>query len=370
MTGERYINIKYYSGIVLLFILLISCTGMMPDPSARDDGLTSGDPQENTSNELPPGYVPPGWSAPVLHYNTEEYFPAAVTHYLQAPGQYANDSSFAIQGNTNNLLGPPSGGGSIAPDISSLVSLGMAGGSVTLKFEPPLADHPDNIGGYDFIIFGNAYWYSGDPSSVWKEPAEIWIMKDENSNTLPDDTWYLIPGSHLSDEDTPGDLIYDAADPGDPPPEDKKTAWWPSGTASPLIIPNQLLLPDVLYDTSGAGESCWGYADVTPALLLGDMSGADGSAGDNVMNDTEDYPEIDPVYFYTTPDTHGDSKIDPGSGGGDAFKIEWAVDPDTFAPANLDEVSWIKIVSGTQKTGILGEYSPEIDGAARVRRSQ
>jgi hypothetical protein len=363
---------------VVLFVLsaffvvaVVSCS-INPDPSGGDGSTESGNGNGDSGDgPLPPGYVPPGWSDPTLAYAASEYFPAEVTDFVQAPGQYAKSSSFKIEGNEDKLLGPPEGGGTYSPDNSSIVSLGMAGGSVTVEFDPPIENHSDNIGGYDFIVFGNAYWSGGNPSSVWQEPGTIWVMKDEDGNGEPDDTWYLIPGSHLSNGDSFQDIEYSNTDDGVPPPPDKKDSWWPDGTASPFPIEDVFLLPDNLYNTDGGVDQCWGYVDAAPTMKLGDLSGAVGGAGENKLNDTEDYPEIDPVFFYTTPDTHGDQKIDAGSGGGNAIKLEWAVNPDTFDTEPLDEVSWIKIVSGTLLTDdTFGEYSCEVDAVARVRRSQ
>jgi hypothetical protein len=341
--------------------VLLGISACSPDPGGPSD----------------PGYVPPSWTEPNLAYEKEAYFPAEVAAFLQAPGQYAQDENFRIEDNENKVLGPPAGGGTYSPDQSSVVSLGMAGGSVTLKFDPPIEDHPDNIGGYDFIVFGNSYWSGGGPEKIWQEPGTVWVMKDENGNGNPDDTWYLIPGAHLEkDSDTAQTVTYDT-DPEtqEPPPADKIETWWPAGTNTPLDINGVFLLPPSLYETGGSSESSRGYCDAAPTLLLGDMSGADGSGTDNSLEDTEDYPEIDPVYFYTTPDDHTAAGIDAGSGGGNAVDIKWAVDPADFSPAGegnsgLDEVSWIKIVSASADTNNLGDYSSEVDAVARVRRKQ
>src|SRR6185369_4293234 len=49
----------------------------------------------------------------------------------------------------------------------------------------------------DAIVFGNAVWVGSNPNRRFAEPAVIEISRDINGNGLPDDPWYLIPGSHL-----------------------------------------------------------------------------------------------------------------------------------------------------------------------------
>ena len=359
--------IKYRSFAVLipliwLFLIVQACTGIHPPPVFEDNQLPQPGDEE---------YVPTGWAEPQLAYADSAYFPVEVVvsepATIVTPGQHANSEVYGVLQNMEKLLGPPSGGGVYTPDSSSVVSLGMAGGSVTVRFDPPLENHPDNIGGYDFIVFGNAYWSGGGPENAWQEPGVVWVMKDENLNGEPDDTWYLIPGSHQSTGQM-AEITYSSSDGGLPPPAEFKDQWWPDGVLSPLAIPNVFLLPDTLYSTGGSNELCWGYGDVTPTLRLGDLSGADG-ADEESLSDPEDYPGIDPVFFYTVPDTHGDRAIDPGSGGGDAMKLEWAVNPDTLATVTLDQVSWVRIASATHTTGVLGEFSCEVDAIVRVRRS-
>ena len=340
-----------------LLSLLLSCSGLTPD--TQEEG-------SNTTNEdLPAGYVPDGWEElPPLAYERSEYYPAEVIPdgCIKAPGLFVNSSTYSVSANSDKLLDFPSGGGTIIPDNSSVVSLGMAGGSVTVKFDPPIENHADNIGGYDFIVFGNAYWYGGNSSKAWQEPGVIWIMKDEDGDGVMNDTWYLIPGSHLSSGNSAENITYLA--------DDLAENWWPDEAPSPLTLTSVFTLPDSLFSFSGTGDISSGYADVTPTLILGDMSGASGdSSSDNSIRNSEDYPEIDPVYFYTTPDPPGDRTIDAGSGGGDAIDMDWAVDPETFLSVSLDEISWIKIVGATTLYDeTLGDYSPEIDGITRVRR--
>lgn len=265
---------------------------------------------------------------PELHYVEAQYYPSEVTSYFQAPGQYIDN--YLIANNIEKLLGPPKGGGTYSPDNSSIASLGEAGGNIVVKFEPPILNHPDNIGGYDFIVFGNSFW-SGGPSYPQAEPGFIEVMQDTNQNNLPDDTWYILMPSDKKQFIEKVNITYS---------ETVRT--WKSKAGFNYKI---------------------ALCEVTPTLKLGDMSGADGN-NDNKLDNTEDLPDIDPVYFYTTPDTPGDLKIDPGSGGGDAFDISWALDINNLETVTLAEISWIKITTGKLADGA----STEIDAITRVRR--
>ena len=58
----------------------------------------------------------------------------------------------------------------------------------------------------------------------------------------------------------------------------------------------------------------------------------------------------------------------PGSGGGSAIAIRWAVDPATGVPANLDRIDFIRTTTGINAVHpILGEISTEISAIADVR---
>ncbi len=323
------------------------------------------------------GYVPSGWTEPELAYERSEYFPSRVVEYRQAPGQFAFHPDFNIEKNKSRLLGPPSGAGIYGADNSSVVSLGMAGGSVTLEFSPPLENHPDNIGGYDFIVFGNSFWSGGRPELPMSEAGIIEVMKDENGNNMPDDTWYLIPGSHISKSDSTinisyslqwteggGTLFWDTVPAGQEGSHifTATQPWWSGDLPDPDVFLTLRILSDEVYSGGLDFASVWGYADSAPTALRGDLD------GDGVIRGEFDYPEIDPAFFYTVPDTHGDNIIDPGSAGGTAVDILWAVDSG-FQPALLDEVSWIRISSASLSIHyFLGEYSCEVDGVSRVRR--
>lgn len=66
-----------------------------------------------------------------------------------------------------------------------MVSLGGQGGYIVAGFDHNVTN---SQGGYDIVIKGNPYSYQN-------EPGIIWVMKDDNGNGLPDDTWYELKGS-------------------------------------------------------------------------------------------------------------------------------------------------------------------------------
>lgn len=312
-------------------------------------------------------------------------FAARVVEYRPAPGQNVNAGAPVSFNDPTKALGAPVGGGTSAPDNSKVVTLGGFGGSITLKFDHTIRHDPCNAFGVDAIVFGNAFWVGQNPARRWAEAAVIEIAKDVNGAPGP---WFVIAGSSLPG--APGvvgapasvassqqwDL---AAGTGFPPankgwyPQAPAFPGWPSTyTTSGFVLPGVFAALPVVNPSglpSGA-QGYWGYADMSPTLLLGDMSGAAGAAGvDNRLDQPEDRPGIDPAQFYTSPSDPRALAIAPGSGGGDAFAIAWAVDPATGAPANLDGFDYIRISTGVNAVlaGGLGEMSAEIGGVAEVR---
>ena len=101
-----------------------------------------------------------------------------IPEYRPAPGQHINDP----------LTGTPGAASLLAGGISTPVSLGAYGGYIIFGFDHTIENDPHNPYGIDFTIFGNAFQGSS-------EPGIVRVMKDENGNGLPDDTWYEIAGS-------------------------------------------------------------------------------------------------------------------------------------------------------------------------------
>ncbi|MCH7808512.1 MAG: hypothetical protein IIB60_04750 [Planctomycetes bacterium] len=304
-------------------------------------------------------------------------FAAEVVGYSPAPGQFVRDPEPPPPGEPDPpvfndpllALGPPVGGGTSATfgeGLSSLVTLGGFGGSITLAFDHTVQDHPLNPFGMDAIVFGNAFWVFGDPDFRFAECGLIEICLDVYENNCADGPWYLIPGSHITDPTAQyAEQIWDN-DWLDPtfPPEDQ--SWEPPGffdnsdqrTTSGYLLPADVFGQGTVENPSGDEnvEGIFGYADYSPTLILGDIN-ADGFAEDPLMA---------PEEFYTVPDDPRSTGITGGSGGGDAFDIAWAIDPATGVPANLPGFDVIRITNGVNVVSFLGEVSPEIDAVSDV----
>lgn len=289
-------------------------------------------------------------------------FATTVVDFSPAPGQYVNVSQY---NDADRALGPPVGGGTYNPDSSSLVSLGGFGGSITLAFDHTVMDEAANPRCLDAIVFGNASWVGGNANRHWAECGYIEISRDINSNGLPDDPWYLIPGSHITDPAGQWETQTwddDIEDPDNPPDNPN---WIPPGcsgvwTTEGYRLPADVFDVPILENPNGPGateEGIYGYADYTPTLILGDLD------ADNVVDD----PDMLPEDFYTVPDDTLTVGITPGAGGGDAFDIAWAIDPATGQPAHLDGFDFIRITNGVNfVTETFGEISTEIDAVADV----
>ncbi len=300
------------------------------------------------------------YTSPLL---AQSPFATEVLEYRPAPGQFVQDPAF---NDPAAALGAPVGGGTLDGDETKAVSLGGFGGVLVLGFDHTVRDDPRNPFGLDCILFGNAFWVGGDVNRRWGEPATIEISLDANKNSVADDPWFLVPGSHITDPPARWESQTwddDANDSTYPPTE----AWWvPIGeigvwqTWGYRLPENPFEIGLILENPNGPfaiEEGIWGYADCSPTLMLGDMD------GDNSIDDAEITPEA----FYTVPDDPFAVGVDAGSGGGDAFDIAWAIDPDTGLPAALPGFDFIRITNATNVLfGPFGERSAEICGVADV----
>lgn len=291
-------------------------------------------------------------------------FAVEVIAFDPAPGQFVNSAAFS---DPMQALGPPEGEGAATGNNTSVVNLGGFGGSIVLRFDHVVENHPLNPMGLDAIVFGNAFYVGGDSEARWAECAtiEIGLDGDGSGDINGDERWYLIAGSHTSSGSIAPLVITwddDLADMSHPP---ALASWIPPGRSGAwnsraFALPPDVFESVVLFNDAPlpGDEGVWGYADTSPTLLRGDFD------GDDIVDD----PLVTPEDFYTVPDDPFNIGVDEGSAGGDAFDIAWAIDPMTGQPAHLAGFDMIRITNPTHIIlGPIGEKSPEIDAAADVR---
>jgi hypothetical protein len=247
-----------------------------------------------------------------------------VVEYHPGPNALLTDPAKAV--------GTPQGGGPSTPNNAGVVSLGGPGGYIVLKFNTPVTDDPDNPMGLDCIVYSNAFWVGGNPQVKFQEPAIIEISEDVNGNGIPDDPWYLIPGSR--------DFPYVPFPAVSEPPGQSNS------DSAPYLLAGSIRNPN-LFDANLSNDNTeynWGYAEMNPTLS----------------------PYLD---NYVRPDDPQTVGMTRRCGGGDAFDIAWAVDAQGH-PAGIKQFHFIRLTAFISRTfGALGTASPEIEAVAAVARA-
>jgi len=273
-------------------------------------------------------------------------FVKTIHSYLPAPGQYTNSEQ----------IGRPAAAQSIVSKLNGLVSLGGYGGYIVVGFDHSIENDPANPYGVDFTIFGNA-------TSIWSETGIVQVMRDDNANGLPDDTWYEIAGSDHHFSTTKANYQMTYTNPGDgivadinwtdnigqsgtmransfhQQPYYPMSAWFPGVNTGQLTFSGTLVAGNI--DISSAMQvvvhpRAFGYADNTKTISL-----------------TENLPD-NPYTF----------EIE-GSGG-DAIDISWARDANRNY-VELNKIDFVRIYTGMNAiAGWLGEISAEIAGIRDV----
>ncbi len=276
----------------------------------------------------------------------EAQYISEVISYTPAPGQFINEAPWGL----------PESAASIIGGVNGSLCLGAFGGEVIFRFEAPVENHPDNPFGVDFTIFGN-------PLPDWSEPGVVWVMKDENGNGAPDDTWYELAGSdyHFSSTRKNYQVIY--TNPCDTVARDVP---WEDQLGNAGFIransahvqpyyPCQDFFPGIpAEEYTVTGSMIRGAVDVNHPPLLKSARRAFGYA--------DNQPRGNPPY--TLPDNPYTPELE--NAGGDAFDISWALDADGNH-VELDMIHFIRVVNAViHEGGWLGEVSTEITGAVDI----
>ena len=266
-----------------------------------------------------------------------------VFEYKPAPGQFINKAPFGLPGNADNVLGAPDG---------SVISLGGFGGSITVGFDQPIRNDPQNPYGVDFTVGGNAF-----PN--WTEPGAVMVMKDENGNGLPDDTWYELAGSdyHFSSSKKV-DITY--FNPGYTVAHD---VLWETGEGEAGVIfknnfHRQPYYPQpVIFNNVNNLEEK--YTGTAVKIRV------NRSNPGFVTSGSLSFGYADNKSGNSTPTIPGNPYFDDENGrSADGFDLSWAVN-EQGNPVVLDEVHFVKVYNAAQENaGWLGEASTEIEGFA------
>ncbi|MDE6109565.1 MAG: PKD domain-containing protein [Muribaculaceae bacterium] len=128
-----------------------------------------------------------------------------VLDYAPAPGQFVNILPEYTPGDSYDDITRKA---AASLNVGREISLGAWGGSATLRLKTPV----ENIAGPDLRVCGNAILSGTDAAGQpygSGEPGIVEVMRDENGNGLPDDTWYVLRGE-LYDEAVELTVIYSA----------------------------------------------------------------------------------------------------------------------------------------------------------------
>lgn len=269
-----------------------------------------------------------------------------VLEYKPAPGQFINSSPWGIPHATKTLVG----------GVTGSMSLGSFGGYVIFKFANSVENNPNNPFGVDFTIFGN-------PLTDWSEPGVVWVMKDENGNGLPDDTWYELAGSdyYFSSTIKNYEVTYT-----NPAQSVAANVPWTDNKGNSGFV----------YANSFHTQSYYPLTDSFPSVNSEKYTLKGTRIADAVDSTIKTYVKSYKRAFgyvdnqlrgsapYTVPDNP--YTLQKENSGGDAFDIDWAVDANGNY-VNLDKIDFIKVQNCVlANAGWLGEVSTEITGAVVV----
>jgi hypothetical protein len=186
---------------------------------------------------------------------------------------------------------------------------GGFGGYAVYKFDHSVEKKGDNRG--EIKIGGNAF-------PTWNEPGAIWVSQDDNNDSLPNDTWYELKGSHTLAADTVRRYalsfrkdytwVDSIADIGTYPAIQRWPTEAPTGMTELTLVGTRLNKSTVYIDNSA---DIWGYADVIDdgRVSLSNAIQADGTS--------IDLPFIDFLKIVTAvhdaDTTFGERSTEPGT---------------------------------------------------------
>ncbi len=281
----------------------------------------------------------------LLNLTVKAQYVSEIIEYQPAPGQLINTTAF----------GSPQAAESIVGNINGLVSLGAYGGYIIVKMEEPVENDPLNPYGIDFSIFSNAM-----PN--WCEAGAVHIMKDENNNGLPDDSWLILAGSdyffnstiqnfeieYFKPDEALGDILW--------VDENQDSGFvFVNNIHQHSYYPNEEYFPNINNASQQyEGTKINGLLDFSNPAYIRSFHRGFGFA-DNQPRGTAPFNIPDNPYTDVLENS-----------GGDAFDISWARN-EFGQQVILDQIDFIRISTAINNHGRhLGEISTEISGIIDV----
>lgn len=280
---------------------------------------------------------------------------AKIWEFVPAPGQFVNTSGFTTG---DALIGAGS-------TTSGMISLGGFGGYVVAGFDGPVPNDPRNPYGVDFTIGGNAF--AASAKGYWSEPGAVMVMRDDNGNGLPDDTWYELAGSNYWFGTSRRNVTFTYEDPGYT--SRYYIPYTTSDGAHGCVPSNQFHQQSYFPDPAT-------YPDVK--LTDGNKLALTGTHINAVYDlRAPSYIECYRPLGFGYCDNHATSGdltkarnpyyADENGEPADGFDIDWAVDADGNY-VHLDHIDFVKVYNSVNRQcGWLGESSTEVAGIVATR---
>ena len=270
-----------------------------------------------------------------VHLFAASPYVSQVFEFVPAPGQFVNVLPTYLAEEDAAAVLAKVNAGLVGKENGTVVSLGAWGGYLVVGFDHTIANVAD---AYDFKISGNAF--SGN-----SEPGVVLVSVDENSNGLPDDTWYELAGSEFGKDSTCTNY--------------EVTYYRPSAEKELLTgaVADYIRWKDNRDSTGFVVKNSFHTQSYFPQWLAVDSLVFRGTRLPNngVLSATGSYTQLTPFAF-------GYADNLPNTSDGAKFKIDWAVD--SFGNSvHLSGIDFVKIHTGVlQDNGWIGECSTEVSG--------
>ena len=255
-----------------------------------------------------------------------------VFEYSPAPGQFMGDSKTVGFSGNERTVADALAYAQRRLGEGKLVSLGGFGGYIVVGFGRSVLNNE----GFDFAVRANG-------TATSSEPGIVWVMRDDNGNTKPDDVWYELKGSKSGAEDT----IYGYS----------VTYFRPNGAGEPVRwIDSEGVEGQIDYIESQHDQPSY-----YPSWITAESYTLTGTriAAQNFYDEARGI-WIQPPYEWGYVDNYTEQDWIATDRAVNMFDISNAVDA-MGEPQSFDHIDFIKIQTAVNgKGGVTGEISTEI----------